>query len=49
MHTKTVYVREADEDLWTRLANVAAEQRRSVSAILAELIAAYLGRIDAQA
>ena len=47
--TRTVYVRDEDADLWERLAAEARQQRRSVSAILAELIAAYLGRIDAQA
>lgn len=46
--TRTIYVRDEDAELWERLASAAAQQRRSVSAILAGLITEYLGRIDAQ-
>jgi predicted DNA-binding protein len=43
--TKTVYIRPEDAELWERLASAAVQQRRSVSAILAELIEQYIGRV----
>jgi hypothetical protein len=42
MPTRTIYCSEADEDLWTAAADRAAAERKSLSALIAAAIRAYL-------